>query len=377
MIQSFGKLFALLLIVLIAVPIFIQIPKVQATDSTTNLEDKALSFLTDVIQLDMSKYKVTLYSNESCGAHLFYKLYSTAYSRIGSETNVVFEFYNGTLGSCSVYPGWESLSYKHPFTDRFNSTLGLVQRFESWSNDEWVKGMEDLMVKAGSEKNTFLVLGNESLRITVHSSGLAEYKFSNYIEGVEYTGVSVAMSNSSSRDVFFTDSRAFHTIGNTTINISRDQAISIAENYVKNYDYKHTFGNGTSVTISNLNVTGIYTSDLSTNPGYIAMQSINNSTLLPYWDIKVNVSNMPARGLQGVGVIISANDGTVAASYQFSNMNIGPLLNVLFFPITASLITPLIAVVAILIVMVIVLATVVKSEKKEKSAQKHENLIQH
>ena len=364
--HNLGKLCVFMLIVLISVPLLVHATKAQATDTTPNLGDKAISFLNDVIQLDMSKYKVTLYENESNGNHLFYKLYPNTQSLFGSDSNAIFSFYNGTLGSCDLSPGIEGLMYKQPFIDRFNVTLGIVQRFESWANDSWVKGMENLMVKVGSDKNTFQVSGNESLRITILSDGLGTYKFSNYLDGVEYTGISIAMSNSSSRDLFFTDSRAFYTIGNTTINVSRDQAISIAEDYVKNYSYNHTFGNGTSIIVSNLNITGISSADLETNPGYAAMESNRNSTLFPYWDIRVNVSNMPARGLQGVGVVILANDGTVTSSYQFSNMDIGPLLNLLFFPVTASLISTLAIIIAIPIVILVVLVAVLKKPQRNQ-----------
>lgn len=364
--HSLGKICVFMLIVLISVPLLMYTSKAQAIDTTANLGNKALSFLDEVIQLDMSKYKVTLYENSSNGNHLFYKLYPNTLSPFGSETNAVFSFYNGTLGSCNLLPGTEGLMYKQSFTDRFNVTLGIVQRFELWANDSWVKGMETLMVKVGSEKNMFQVSGNESLRITVLSDGFGEYKFSNYLEGVEYTGVSVAMGNSSGRGIFFTDSRAFHTIGNTTINVSRDQAITIAEDYVKNYSYNHTFGNETSIIVSNLNVTGISSADLAANPRYAAMGSIMNSTLFPYWDIRVNVSNMPASGLGGVGVVISANDGTVTSSYQFSNMDIGPLLSSFFFPITASLLSTLVAIIAIPIIVGVVLVIVLKRQGKNR-----------
>jgi hypothetical protein len=365
--HNLGKLCVFMLIVLISVPLLMYAPKAQAIDSTPNLEDKALSFLDDVIQLDMSKYKVTLYENESNGNHLFYKLNPNTQSQFGSDTNAIFSFYNGILGSCDLSPGIEGLMYKQPFTDRFNVTLGIVQRFESWANDSWVKGMEDLMVKVGSEKNTFQVSANESLRITVLSDGFGQYKFSNYLDGLEYTGVFVGMGNSSSGDVFFTDSRAFYTIGNTTINVSRDQAISIAEDYVKNNSYKHIFGNGTSTDVSNLNVTGISFANLAINQGYAPMELIGNSNVLfPFWDIRVNVNNMPARGLQGIGVMILANNGTVVSSYKVSNMDIGPLLNLLFFPVTASLLSTLALIIAIPIVIVVVLVVVLKKHQEKQ-----------
>ncbi len=366
--RSFGRIWVLMFVVLVSVSLIAQTPKVQASTIASNLGDKALSFLSNVIQLDLSKYKVTLYENESNGNHLFYKLYPNDASALfssSSETLAIFNFYNGTLGSFDLSPGTEGLKFKQAFTDRFNVTLGIVQRFETWANDSWVKGMEDLMSKVGSEKNVLEVCGNESLRITVLSDGFGEYTFSNYLNDVEYTGVSISMGSSSSSDVFFTDSRVFETIGNTTITVTRQQAINIAEEYVKNYSLLHSFGNGTSITVSNLNVTGISSADLQTNPGYPSMESIENSTLFPYWDVRVNVSNMPAKGLQGVGVVISANDGTVASSYQFSNMDIGPLVSLLFFPVTSSLLYTLAFVIAISIAVVVVLVTVLRNGKKK------------
>ena len=98
---------------------------------------------------------------------------------------------------------------------------------------------------------------------------------------------------------------------------------------MKNYSYPHDFGNGTSVVVSNLNVTGISYANLPANPSYPSMESIENSKLFPYLDVRVNVSNMSARGLEGIGVVILANDVTVASSYQFSNTDIGSLLNLL------------------------------------------------
>jgi hypothetical protein len=225
--------------------------------------------------------------------------------------------------------------------------------------------MEDLMTNVGSEKNVLEVCGNESLEITVLSDGFGEYTFSNYLNGVEYTGVSVSMGNSSSSDVFFTDSRVFENIGNTTITVTRQQAINTAEEYVKNYSLQHTFGNGTSIAVSDLNVTGISSADLQTNPSYPSMESIENSTLFPYWDVRVNVSNMPAKGLQGVGVVISANDGTVTSSYQFSNMDIGPLLSLLPFTVTSSLLYTLAFVIAISIAVAVVLVAVLRNGKKK------------
>jgi hypothetical protein len=334
--------------------------------TTTRLQNKAFLFLSDVIGVDMSSYKTSLFDNYSSQGHdhLFYTLApAQQLSIFAVGGNVGFEFYNDSLGSCIFDPGTVNQPYLHPRTDRFNDTLCIMQRYYEWTNDAQVKQMVDLMKKVGSEKSVLEVSGDLSLKISF-SSHLAEYRFSNYLNGVEYTGVTVSMGNSSG-DVFFDDTRVWQKIGDTSINITQDQAIRIAVEYVKNYSFKHTFGNGTSVIISNLNVTGVSSANLGTNPGYAAMESIENSTLFPYWDVRVNVSNMPAKGLQGVGVVISANNGRVASAYQFSNMDIRPLLELMFLPITTSLLFTLAFVIAIPIAIMVVLVIVLRHEKKK------------
>ena len=67
--------------------------------------------------------------------------------------------------------------------------------------------MIDLLKKAGSEKNSFLVSGNLSLGISI-SQSVARYRFSNYLNGVEYSGVTVNIENST-KIVSFEDMRVF------------------------------------------------------------------------------------------------------------------------------------------------------------------------
>jgi hypothetical protein len=310
-----GRLLAVALVFLVLAALVMQMPKVEASTASPDLGDKALSFLSDVVQLDLSKYRVTLYENSSNGDHLFYKLYSknSVLPFIGLETLAIFDFYNGSLGSCTLSPGTVDLIYAHPAQDRFNTTLGMAQRFAAWANDSWVLGMADMMEKVGADQTAFEVSGNQSLRISLLSDGFGEYSFSNYLNGVEYTGISIDMGRPTF-DVFFTDSRAFESIGNTTIGVSQEQAINIAEDYVRNYSFNETFGNGTSVQVSNLNVTGVASAELMSNVGA-------DSMLFPYWNVRVNVSNMPSPAIEGVEVVLSANDGDIASSIQFANPN--------------------------------------------------------
>lgn len=155
------------------------------------------------------------------------------------------------------------------------------------------------------------------MKTVIYSPSYVVVKFSATFNDVDYTGLSLTFGSGSA--IYFDDSRAYDTIGDTIINISKEQAIAIAEDYVRfNYSYVHDFGNGTKLTGSGLNVTGVGIVQLGTrvfNPNDNV--TILNQTLSPYWYIQVNVNNLPAPGLKGVIVQVSANDGTVVSPILF------------------------------------------------------------
>jgi hypothetical protein len=313
----------------------------------------------------MSNYRISLYDNSSSQGHdyLFYTLDpAKEISIFAVGGNVGFNFYNDSLGSCSFDPGTINQPYLHPRTDRFNDTLAIMQRYYALTNDTQVQQMIDLMKKVGSEKNSLEVSGNLSLRISI-SPQLAEYRFSNYLNGVEYTGVTVSMGNYSG-DVFFDDYRIWQKIGNTSININQDQAIRIAEDAVKEYSYNHNFGNGTVLRISNLNVTGVYQTGISS-----ALR--NDSTLYPLYNVEMNVTGLPSKSV-GIGVHVWANDGAIQSVYQYiypANASfVDSIFNLIFFQsLFGSLIDLIVILCLIAAVIVVALIMALRSKKVPKS----------
>jgi hypothetical protein len=130
---------------------------------------------------------------------------------------------------------------------------------------------------------------------------------------VEYSGVEVDIENSTGI-VSFEDTRAWEKIGDTSINITQDQAISIAQDALKGYTLKYNFGNGTILPISNLNITGVYRTYLWSNFWG------NTSTLYPVYVVDLNVTGLPDKS-GGVGVNVWAKDGTIHSFTQLSIPN--------------------------------------------------------
>ena len=337
-----------LLLFLLLMPLLIQTCTAQPTQAQ---QDKALSFLRDVIQLDVDHYKFTLTYNSTNTRlntlYLAYKVEPKTFAFWESYT-MNFQFQNDTLIGFDVQPSGNSLVYTRTRPDRFSEVLGILERYQTWSNDSQVGGFVSLMHQVGSERSLLQASGNLSLRIQMYSDH-AEYDFSNYINGVEYTNIIIGEGNRTG-SVGFSDNRASLAIGNTTIGVSQDQAVAIAQNYVNAHPVRGTVPNNNGIT--DLNVTGI-------KGVHLKSMRKDNNTLYPYYDVEFNVQQ-PSSGQQGYGVNVGANDGEVWGAYSYSSSTNSGVTIVPAF----SLII-LLAIVAAVVVVVAVLIARRKTTKIE------------
>jgi hypothetical protein len=279
-----------------------------SAQSTTHEQEKAISFLKDVIQLDMDHYKLTL-TGDSINIdtlRLTYKIEPKAFLSLEKSQTLDFQFYNGSLISFDVQPDSDCLVFTQPRPSRFNATLDILERYQIWLNDPQVGEMAALLQQVGSEQSTFHVIGNLSLRIQLYSN-TGEYRFSNYINGVEYSGVSISQSVRGS--IFFSDNRASQPIGNTTIGISEDQAKAIALEYAYTNPFRGSKQDSKEIT--NLDIKGVKAVGLKSSPRL-------NNALYPYYDVQLDIAVGASSDLQGCGVIIGANDGEIWSSYSHS-----------------------------------------------------------
>jgi len=350
----YKQLLVILLVTLVLAPVLLQTSNAQAVGSS--LQDKALSFLTDVVQLDLKNYQVTVnqqYASENNislnldakNASLFDSLY---------HINAGFNFYNNSIRYCSLSPGSAGLPHAYLITDRFNGTLSFMERYQKSTNDPQIQEMITLMETVGSEKNATETSSHLTLTILCTDT-LTSYRFRNTFNGAEYTGISISYGNKI-ENFNFDDNRQFQKIGDVNINTSKEQAIDIAEEYLKTYSFNTTLGNGTTVKVSNLNVKGVYQIVLQTTVR-------EENTLYPLWNIQFNISNMPTPGLQGVGVWVWANDGAVAGAYNYAYpLNFDPL-DFLLLPLLLSALAPLATLICIVVVIVVVLVLYLRKSK--------------
>ena len=302
------KELTILCILLLVLPLASQPPSVQATP---RLQDKAFRFLSDVMGVDMSNYTPSfVYGLMRTDSHLCFSLEPAKEMSFSAKSGYfAILFDDDSVDDCTFEPGSISQPYLHPHSGSFNQTLAIMQGYYAWTNDTQVQQMIDLLMKAGSQKDSFLASGNLSLRIST-SQSIARYRFSNYLNGVEYSGVTVSIENST-KIVSFEDNRIWEKIGDTTINITQDQAISIAQDALKGYTLRYNCGNGTILSISNLTVTGVFNAYLA------SILKGDSSILYPVYGVELNVTGLPTKSAS-VGVSVWANDGTINSIKQVS-----------------------------------------------------------
>jgi len=294
----------------------------------------------NVIQLDVDHYRFTTTYNKSNEdtTYLSYRVQPKNDLVFWETFTIDFVFHNDSLTSFIAKPSSNYLVYTGSRLDRFNEVLGILTRYYAWTNDSQVNDMAALMGQVGSEYSLLQVNGNLSLRIQMYSD-IAEYRFSNYFNGVEYNGVRI--SKSESGDVYFSDNRASQKIGNTTIGITEEQARKIAEEYVAVNPFRGTTQNSHEVT--NLNTSGV-------KAVYLKSTEKLNNTLYPYYEVQFNVEADSV--LDGYGVNVGANDGEVWSAYSYSSSTgTNSISQMPFFFFT---VLP-VAVVAVVVVVIVLL----------------------
>jgi len=286
---------------------------VQSATLTT--QDKALSFITDVFQLDMTKYTAKLatysvdYPEQLKGIqqeHVKYELQGS-----GSNVTAFCQFNNGSLAACSISVMTGALLYAQQSENNFDKTKGILERYQTYADNTNLKQMVDLLQTVSADKNETKTLGDLKLEVTTDAYHTA-YDWKYTFNGVDYNAVSIIYQDSG---VFFSDYLSLYKIGNTDVSISKEQAIDIAMKYIETYSYTgvvNSEGKEISVEISGFNITEELTeANLSTN-------FREPLTFYPCWNIELYLDQkqpyanyMYPSGVYALHVGIWADNGEV------------------------------------------------------------------
>ncbi|MEM2098738.1 MAG: hypothetical protein QXU99_03185 [Candidatus Bathyarchaeia archaeon] len=168
--------------------------------------------------------------------------------------------------------------------------------------------MISLLSGADCTKNTTAILGN--IKLTISNTEFEHDKSTEvctvftwgYVyDGCEYPGLSVTFINGVLQGLI--DRSRVYKLGNTTVNVTKEQAIAVAMKYIQNYSYKMPDGTW----ITDFNVTENRT------VVYLSPAVRDSAVLEPCWEVMLYLNQTYPGSVYGFIVSVWANSGEVAS----------------------------------------------------------------
>ncbi|MCW4003489.1 MAG: hypothetical protein NWE95_06220 [Candidatus Bathyarchaeota archaeon] len=283
--------------------------------ANTFTDNRAMIFLQDVVGLDVDKYDVTLISskvrdyttdNNPIG-NLGYIQTNEVYELVNwdmktemySDLRVSFSYINSTLRSCSLKVE-SGLAYSSkPLSSDLSEAAGnFLERYNSFSADTELNNMISMLTAVDLNTNQSKTSSNLKLEVKVDSD-LTSIRWVRTQNGVDYSQLVLNFKNGTFLDFF--DSRSYITIGDSEVNISKEQAINLALKQADGFSYSY---NG--VIVENLTIVeDKIKAELKANVRY------NPSEYYPCWTIDLPLNTVYPGSIYYIQVKIWADDGQV------------------------------------------------------------------
>jgi hypothetical protein len=271
--------------------------------------ERAMTIIRDVVQIDITKYQTTLLSdtveNRSDLGGVVEEILK--YSLINNESKIdlVLRFRNNHLSlyQLSLLEGiipFAPIFVQPQPTDILEATRSLIARYKSSSSDPYLEEMSRLLASANETSNE-QTLGNIKLRMTVYGDN-AEVLLMYTANGFDFAAKSLRLVFQKHVLQELTDDWFLYEVGDAQVNVSREQAIEIARNAAKNFEW-----NANGVQVSNFNVLAEPVSAV-----FFPHPRTELLTLVPYWYITLYLDREYPGGVNIITVGVWADTGQVA-----------------------------------------------------------------
>ncbi|MDR2707694.1 MAG: winged helix-turn-helix domain-containing protein [Nitrososphaerota archaeon] len=268
--------------------------------------DKVANFLHNVVHIDTRNYTIALLSNNLYWRTDFGGLSEeeAVYSLKGpdSNLNVMFRFRNNHFSryELTMIESSPIFTQNEPNNLILNAHM-ILTSYQAYSNHEYLTDMLNLLSQVSSTQSTTITEGNMKLSITISGTS-AELSWMFTENGIDYQTKGLQMTFQYNILTTMTDSYYLFQKGSSTISITQEQAIGIAEDYVKTMSYI---------------IEGQSVSDFKTTSPPLSIQMVphvrgGSVELYPYWYIELNLDKIYSGGLTIVSIGIYADTGQVA-----------------------------------------------------------------
>ncbi|MDR1993050.1 MAG: hypothetical protein LBQ98_06085 [Nitrososphaerota archaeon] len=288
---------------------------------TAVAQEKAMAIIENVMSVDLSKYTIELQINSIMDGvplsndnrkitNLMYALTPTESNDSDSVIEVYFAVENDAVTSYFIMPVDSQVITTTHYTNQQEAVKGFLEKYQKVTNiksDRLITMLDNVDLS----KNSTTTKGNTKLVVLANSFfGVAQatLRWTATVNGADYTALEISV-NTNGFVISVYDNRALYTIGDTSINILKEQAIDIALENLKDYSYDMPDGSVVKdFKVSRENIVAT----LVTEPV--------DYELRPCWDIRMMLDEVYPGNVQGITAFIWANTGEIIS---YSNMAFG------------------------------------------------------
>jgi hypothetical protein len=274
-----------------------------------NSAERALNIIRDVVQLDTTKYQTTLLrdtiENRSDLGGVVEEILHYSLTTSESKIDLVLRFRNDHFSLCQmtliegILP-FDPIYIQPQPTGVLEATRSLIERYKSISNDPYLEEMSSILASADKANNE-QTLGNVKLKVTIDGDN-AEVLLMYTANGFDYSAKNLRLVFYKNVLQELSDDWFLYNVSNTQVTVSREQAIQIARNATKNFEW-----NANGVQVTDFNVLAAPVSAV-----FFPHPRTDSLTLIPYWYVTLYLDKEYPGGVNSITVGVWADTGEVA-----------------------------------------------------------------
>ena len=311
--KQLTKLFVPILVALLVTTSLVALP--TNVSGQNSLKDETMDFIKNVLSVDTSIYTI-----EYKGEHTFDNMPLTTVDRtityldytLSSKDNdidISFRVEKGTIAGCDISPIPAQIITTKQYNNPLAAAQGFLEKYQTFTKSD-LNNLRTMLDNVDTTKDTTITTENTKLEIKHAFLGVDQtiFVWSQIINGADYAYLELAFDKDGNF-ITMIDSRTIFTIGDTSINISKDQAIAIALEDLQFYSYE--MSDGSIVKNFKVNKANIDATLVTFTGGY---------ELRPYWDVRMYLDEVYPGNVQGISAFIWANTGEIIG---YGNMAFG------------------------------------------------------
>jgi len=267
--------------------------------------DKAIIFLRDVIQIDITEYQATLLSNtvesRSDLGGVVEQILRYSLTNSESKIDVVLRFRNNKLSryQISLLEGSPLYAQAQPYSI-LDAAKNLLQRFRLYEDASYLEEMSKILASVNETENIEITEGNTKLNVSI-SGDNAEVLWLYTENGVDFSPKSLSLVFENHILKELTDGWFLFTIGSTEVNISNEEAIQIARNAVQGFTWE----------ADGVVVSGFSVLEEPVSAVFHPTLREEGLALVPYWEVTLYLDKAYPGGINRIVVGVWADTGEV------------------------------------------------------------------